>query len=135
VPAFPRDWLYTLPVKHKHSSSAGATTKRLFIALVSGESSVPPKKSLPEAGKTERAGEDLPRTAYFEGRSIRLPAQKLADIVGLAFADNQLQRVAEGYEPALTAQGAHFAHMVHVDDGIAVNPLELGSSQAVFDAA
>ena len=52
----------------------------------------------------------------------------------LTLADYDLQSVAEGDEPALAAQGAQLADMADVDQGVAVNPLEVVCGQSLFDA-
>lgn len=62
-----------------------------------------------------------------------LPLQDVADIVRLALADHQLERVAQGNEPALAAERAHLANVVHVHDGIAMDPPELLFSEPVFE--
>ena len=48
-----------------------------------------------------------------------------ADIVCLALADDQLQRVAQGDQPALTAERAHLPDVVDIHDRIPMDSLEL----------
>ena len=61
--------------------------------------------------------------------------QYLSDIMGLAFADDQLQGVAEGDEPALAAKRAHLAYMIDIDDGVAMHSLKIGLGEALLDSA
>src|SRR5450755_1646458 len=42
------------------------------------------------------------------------PLEDLPDLVGLALADHQLQRVAERNRPALAAQRGEFADVIHI---------------------
>src|ERR1041384_794649 len=62
-----------------------------------------------------------------------LPVKDAADTVGLALADGQLQRVAQGDQPPLAAERAHFADVVDIHDRIPMDSLELRQSQALFD--
>ena len=64
-------------------------------------------------------------------RSTRLPLENLPDLVGLALADNQLERVAERDVPALAAERRQLTDVVHIHDSVAVYPLKLSSAQAV----
>ena len=61
--------------------------------------------------------------------------QDAADIVSLTLTGNELQRVAERNEPALTAHRTHLTNVVHVYNRVAMNALELASSQAFSDHA
>ena len=63
------------------------------------------------------------------------PLQHLPDVARQALADNQLLAIAQGEEPALAAQGRQLAHVIHVDQGVAMDALERGAAQARFDAA
>ena len=51
--------------------------------------------------------------------------QQLANIMSLPLADYDFQSVAQRDEPALAAEGAHLADMVHVDDSVAMDSLKL----------
>src|SRR5437868_124773 len=55
--------------------------------------------------------------------------------MSLPFADSQFLLVAQCKPPALAAQSYHLSDVVDVDDGISVNPLELGTTELGFDAA
>ncbi len=46
----------------------------------------------------------------------------------LQLAHNRRQRVAQCDHPTLAGEGAHLAYVVHVDDGVVVNTLELRSA-------
>lgn len=50
-----------------------------------------------------------------------------------ALADDQLQRIAQREQPALAAQRAHLAHVIHVHDGVAMHAAEFGSREAPLD--
>src|ERR1700733_11630502 len=69
------------------------------------------------------------------GLKEALPMQDAADIVSLTLTGNELQRVAERNEPALTAHRTHLTNVVHVYNRVAMNALELASSQAFSDHA
>ena len=64
---------------------------------------------------------------------IRATSANPADSARQSLADGQLERIAEGDEPPLAAQRAHFAHMIHVDDRVAMDAAELRSRQPLFD--
>ena len=61
-----------------------------------------------------------------------LPLEDLTDLVRLALADGHLERVAEGNQPALAAEGAHFVDVIDADQGVAVDALETGVGEAGF---
>jgi hypothetical protein len=75
--------------------------------------------------------------ASVSGRTggLGLPLQNLANLVGLPFADNNLQGIAECDAPALATHRGHLADLIDVYDSVAVNPLKLGLAEAFFDAA
>ena len=41
--------------------------------------------------------------------------------------------VAEGEQPALTAEGAHLPNVIEIHDSVPVDPFELGSAEASLD--
>jgi hypothetical protein len=45
--------------------------------------------------------------------------------MSLPLADDQLLLVAQREQPALAAQRAHLPNVIHVHDGISMNPLKL----------
>src|ERR1017187_2451184 len=75
----------------------------------------------------ERAGNSRERTRE------NSPLEDLPDLVRLALADHQLQRVAECDGPALAAERGELANVIHIHDGVAVHPLELRPAQAILD--
>src|ERR1035438_8194759 len=60
-----------------------------------------------------------------------LPVHKPADAAGLPLAGNELLFVTQRDEPALAAQCAHLADMIDVHQGVSVDALKAGISQAL----
>src|ERR1035437_1632447 len=58
------------------------------------------------------------------------PLEDLPDLVRLALANHQLQRVAESNRPTLAAERGELANVIYIYDGVAVHPLELRPAQA-----
>jgi hypothetical protein len=54
-----------------------------------------------------------------------LPLQDTAKMMGLPLADDQLQGITQGNQPALAAQCAYLPYVIHIDDCVAVNSSEL----------
>ena len=67
--------------------------------------------------------------------SVTLPVQDLADGMGLPLTDHQLQGVTEGDQPALAGKRAHLAHVIHIDDGVAVDALKLRLRESILDVS
>ena len=49
---------------------------------------------------------------------LRLPAQDIPDMLGLAFADHKLLSVIQREKPALAGNHAHFPDLLHVHQGV-----------------
>ena len=80
------------------------------------------------------AGSAVCRRRYPRTRDgSALPMQYPPDVVSLTLAGDELQGVAERDEPALAAERTHLSDVVHIHDRVAVNPLELLFSEAIFD--
>jgi len=56
-------------------------------------------------------------------------SQYLPDIVSLALTDYHLQRIAQGDQPSLAANRAHFSDVIHVHDGVSVDSLKGGLAE------
>src|ERR1035437_1886573 len=128
VPAFPSDW----PDTGWATSAQRRSTPRariVFIVPVLGVSGYGPRLISPAGGIShERAGNRRERTCCPGTKS---PLEDLPDLVRLALADHQLQRVAERNVPALAAERGQFADVVYIHDGVAVNPLELRPAETI----
>src|SRR5579862_2080407 len=77
------------------------------------------------------------RTNMFDERTpwTLLPAQYIANGVSLALTGDELQRVTERDQPALTAQRTHLANMIYVDDCVPMHSLELRFLEALLNRA
>ena len=53
--------------------------------------------------------------------------------MGLPLADDELKGIAQREEPALAAEGAHLAHVIHIHQRVPVDTLKAGLSQALFE--
>ena len=61
--------------------------------------------------------------------------EKLPNAPGLPLARNKLLIVSQGNQPSLAAEGAHLSNVIHIDDGISMNPLKLELAQATLNRA
>src|SRR5579872_331679 len=59
--------------------------------------------------------------------------QNLTYVMGLAFAGDYLESVAERDQPSLTAERTHLPNMVHVYNRVTVHPLELWLAEPILD--
>src|SRR5215469_9960365 len=81
-----------------------------------------------------RASLRIIRVVYTRRRGyVRLPSHDIADAMGQTLANHQLQRVPERKQPALAAQRAHLAYMIHVYDSVAMHAPELRPGQPLFE--
>src|ERR1017187_9646106 len=131
VPALPSDWPNTGGTMMAKSRSSEPRARVFFILPVLGDGDAEPSLISPADGMShERAGNSRERARLAR---VNSPLQDLPDLVSLAFADHQLKPIAEGDVPALAAQRGELADVIHIDDGVAVHPLELRSAEAILD--
>src|ERR1019366_5405192 len=131
VPAFPSDWPNRGGTMMAKSRNSEPRARVFFILPVLGVEKRGPSLISPAGGILHgRAGNFHERARLAR---VNSPLQDLPDLVSLALADHQLKPVAEGDVPALAAKRGELADVIHIDDGVAVHPLELRSAEAILD--